>query len=619
MSKMMHTDNHVTGRAQPAAYAAGAVSGALAGLAVSLFKGSGASSAVLCCLLCGLVCGWGIGSTVRDGNRRRTVCCLLPAVFFACACLVGFSFATDSTPERLYGSAARLMRSGAALVGYSLVFFAGLNGLFHRLEKRTRTAGRPAKAGSGDSSTAGLCAYAAMLCRRPFATSFLTMLIGYIPYMTASWPALFMGDCQTILPQGFGYAALTTHHPVPYTLFLCGVIKTGLKIFGSWNAAVFLFSLLQLLVFLAVMAFGIRLLIREASVSWRWAAGLELWFILGPRVSNCMFVITKDVYYAAFLLLLAEALFLILRGGWTPGNTCLAVLAASGVLIFRKDGFYVLIISFMAFLLLHRGLRKRMPLFLLAVLGLHLLFNQVVYPVAGIQKGSVKEMLSIPMQQTARCAKYLGDSLTEEEKNEILDMFSFDSIEEMGAAYDPSLVDYIKFRFPEQVDDELLHRYLRLWLSMGRRYPATYVNAFLNNYFEYVYPGCIFMQCSYDWSETCFSRVNEKIGSDFSYPAALDSFRHGLESFRERVFESWPFRLLNMPGTTTWYLLIWTFWLLYRRDRDGLMLAVPMFVVMLICIASPCNGYYCRYQYPLLVCMPWSVLANAGRHQTGRA
>ena len=40
------------------------------------------------------------------------------------------------------------------------------------------------------------------------------------------------------------------------------------------------------------------------------------------------------------------------------------------------------------------------------------------------------------------------------------------------------------------------------------------------------------------------------------------------------------------------------------------MLAVPMLIVMLVCFASPCNGYYCRYQYPLLAYLPWAILAE---------
>ena len=580
----------------------GVILGVISWLAVAYFKGSSLVSTAFGCLLSAIACAWGFTALVKKRDRRQTVCCLIPAILFAGFCLVGFSFALNSTPERLYGAPELILKTCGAFAGYTVVFFLMLCGLFHWLKQRkTKTYTVHAVNPRG---------YAALLLKRPFTTAFVTMLAAYLPYIAASYPALFMGDCQTILPQGFGIAVLTTHHPVPYTLFVTGVIRLGLSVFHSWNAGAFLFSVLQLLFFLAVMAYAIRILIRELELNWKWAVMLEAWFVLGPRVSNCMFVMTKDVYYAAFLLLLAVALVLVFRQGWTTRSATLLILSSVGILAFRKDGFYVLMISYAVFLLFSKPLRKKMPLFLIGVLALHLLFNQVIYPAAGIPKGSIKEMLSIPMQQTARCAKYLGDSLTEEEKSEILDMFTFESIEEMGAAYDPSLVDYVKFRFPEQVDSELLHRYLRLWAAMGKRYPATYVNAFINNYFEYVYPGCVFMQCSYDWSETCFGRVNTKMGSDFHYPEGLAQYRHGLESLREKIFETWPFRLLNMPGMTTWFLLVWAFWLIWQKDDISLMLTVPLFVVMLICIASPCNGYYCRYQYPLLPYMPWAILAG---------
>ncbi|MBQ7437807.1 MAG: hypothetical protein IJV30_10885 [Oscillospiraceae bacterium] len=580
----------------------GAVYGTLASLAVSTFKDSNTATTIVSIIAAAAVGAWSFGKTVSERDRRRTVCCLIPALLFAAFSVIGFCFAMDSTPERLYASKTNLLKAAAAFCGYVMIFYAGLQGLFSLLsEHRTYSNERP------DREIRG---YGKLLVRRPFQTAFLTLLLGYLPYMIASWPALFMGDCQTIIPQMFGAAPLTTHHPVPYTLFLCGVLKAGKELLNSWNAGAFAFAMLQTLAFLAVMSYSIQVLIRKANCSWKWAVVLEVYYLVSPRVSNCMFVITKDVWYAACLLLFGIAVFGVLREGWTKENTVQMALAAAGILIFRKDGFYVLLLSSVTYLLFNRKLRKGMPALLIAVLGLHLLFNQVIYPAAGIEKGSIKEMLSIPLQQTARCTKYLGDSLTEEEKNEILDLFFFDSIEEMGAAYDPSLVDYIKFRFPEQVDGETLNRYLHLWAKMGMKYPATYLNAFINNYFEYVYPGCIFMQCSYDWSETCFGRVNEKIGSDFHYPEKLRSFRNGMENVRERVFETYPFRLINMPGMTTWFLLTWVFWLVYSGKTEYLMLAVPLLIVMLVCFASPCNGYYCRYQYPLLAYLPWAILAE---------
>ena len=587
-----------------AAYMIGAAVGALAAAAVSVFKSSSQADALLSCILSAAICAWGYGTTRAVRDRRRTVCSLIPALFFAAFSVVGFAFAMDSTPERLYASKMAMLKAAGAFAGYTLVFCGILNGVFNWLGERP-TPSVP--------ENAELRGYAGWLTRRPFLTAFFTLLVGYIPYIVASWPALFMGDCQTIIPQGFGVIPITTHHPVPYTLFLCGVLKAEYALLQSWNAAIFVFAMLQLLFFLTVMAWSVRVLIRKAGCTWKWALLLECWYVFGPRISNYMFVITKDVWYAAFLLLFGVSLFCVLREGWTKQNALLMAAGAGGILTFRNDGFYVLLLSFVVFLLFSRPLRKRMPAFLAAVLALHVLFVQVIYPAAGIEKGSIKEMLSIPLQQTARCAKYLGDSLTEEEKEEILDLFYFDSIEEMGEAYDPSLVDYIKYQFPEQVDSETLSRYLHLWAEMGKKYPATYLNAFINNYFEYVYPGCIFMPCSYEWSETCFDRVNGKIGTDFHFPENLRSYRQGLENLRERIFETYPFRWLNMPGMTTWILVAWAFWLITARRYDILMLTVPLFVVMLICFASPCNGYYCRYQYPLLAYMPWAMLAGRTR------
>ena len=586
----------------PAKYILGGLLGFGASLAVSIFKYSSTAATIGGMTLAAAVCAWGFGKTILDRDRRRTICCLIPAVLFAGFSVIGFCFAMDSTPERLYASRIDMLKAGGAFCGYVLIFHMALGGLFCGLKERSNRA--------EENVIGEKRGYAGLLTKHPFQTSLFTLLLGYLPYMIASYPALFMGDCQTIIPQGFGVSPLTTHHPVPYTLFLCGTLTAGKELLHSWNAGAFLFAIMQTLFFMIVMAYGIQTLIRRANCSWKWALALEVYYVVSPRISNCMFVITKDVWYAACLLLFGVAVFCLQLGGWTRRNTFRLLLSAVGILTFRKDGFYVLVLSFAVYLLFSRKLRKGMPIILIAVLGLHLAFNQVIYPAAGIQKGSVKEMLSIPLQQTARCAKYLGDSLTEEEKSEILDLFFFDSIEEMGETYDPSLVDYIKFRFPEQVDRETLNRYLHLWAEMGMKYPTTYLNAFINNYFEYVYPGCVFMQCSYDWSETCFARVNEKIGSDFRYPETFGSFRHGLETVRERVFETYPFRLLNMPGMTTWFLLIWAFWLIYSGKKEHLMLAIPLFVVMLICFASPCNGYYCRYQYPLLAYLPWAILSG---------
>ena len=290
----------------------GAVYGTLASLAVSTFKDSNTATTIGSIIAAAAVGAWSFGKTVSERDRRRTVCCLIPALLFAAFSVIGFCFAMDSTPERLYASKTNLLKAAAAFCGYVMIFYAGLQGLFSLLsEHRTYSNERP------DREIRG---YGKLLVRRPFQTAFLTLLLGYLPYMIASWPALFMGDCQTIIPQMFGAAPLTTHHPVPYTLFLCGVLKAGKELLNSWNAGAFAFAMLQTLAFLAVMSYSIQVLIRKANCSWKWAVVLEVYYLVSPRVSNCMFVITKDVWYAACLLLFGLAVFCLLKRDGITGK-----------------------------------------------------------------------------------------------------------------------------------------------------------------------------------------------------------------------------------------------------------------------------------------------------------
>ena len=583
----------------------GVVLGILSVCSVLWYQGQGLSLATACTiLLVSADCGFML-MMLRKNDTRMRACCITLAIAFAVFCIFGYSFYLTCTPEMINGSRLRILKSGCAFLGYIIVFGLNLTVLFQFLSDSLLNDCKRKESGQSRS------AYGRAMKRAPFRTTFLTLLLLYIPYIIASYPALFMGDTTTLLAQGFGVRELSTHHPLFYTLFLTAVIKGIRLVCSSWNSAVFVFSILQLLFFLSVMSLGIHILIKKTEVDWRWVLALELYYAFSPRISNCMFVISKDVYYAAFLLLLAEALFSVMKcKAWNRRNTLVFISATLGLLLLRNDGFYVVVISFLVFSGFHPVLRKRVAAFLACVVVLHVVFNQFVYPALNIKKGSVVEMLSIPLQQTARCTRYLGDSMTEEEKNEILSLFFFDTIEEMGNAYNPSLSDNIKYNFPYEISKEELSKYLKLWVSMGKKYPVTYLNAFINNYYEYVYPGRIFMPCSYEWSETCFERANARIDSDFHYPDNLIIFRNTMESIRELIFSAYPLKLINMPGSTTWILLIWAAFLLYHRKYEAFMLTIPLLVVMLVCIASPCNGYYCRYQYPLLPYIPWGMMAG---------
>ena len=129
-----------------------------------------------------------------------------------------------------------------------------------------------------------------------------------------------------------------------------------------------------------------------------------------------MFVVTKDVLYAASFLFLTTNLYMLLKGKNT-GKTDIGIITGCvGMLLFRNDAQYILPLGFALIALIHRPVRKRA----LALAGFTLAFGVLVFhclfPALGITPGSKREMLSVPFQQTARYVRYHANEVTAEEK-----------------------------------------------------------------------------------------------------------------------------------------------------------------------------------------------------------
>ena len=83
-------------------------------------------------------------------------------------------------------------------------------------------------------------------------------------------------------------------------------------------------------------------------------------------------------------------------------------------------------------------------------------------PQLGVEKGSVKEVLSIPFQQTARYIKEYPEEVTLKEKKAINDILSYDGIKEN---YNPEISDFVKNTFREGSEDKL-DEYFKVWFEM---------------------------------------------------------------------------------------------------------------------------------------------------------
>lgn len=62
--------------------------------------------------------------------------------------------------------------------------------------------------------------------------------------------------------------------------------------------------------------------------------------------------------------------------------------------------------------------------------------------------------------------------------------------------------------------------------------------------------------------------------------------------------------LLFGAGLYTWILIALTLLLIYFRKYRELAILVPLYVIVLVCIASPVNAYT-RYILPVMISMPF--------------
>ena len=267
------------------------------------------------------------------------------------------------------------------------------------------------------------------------------------------------------------------------------------------------------------------------------------------------------------------------------------------VCLSRNNGVYIVIPSMVCLTLYVQKERSRYVILLICLMVCYQGLEGYVAPQLGVEKGSVKEVLSIPFQQTARYIKEYPEEVTLKEKKAINDILSYDGIKEN---YNPEISDFVKNTFREGSEDKL-DEYFKVWFEMFLKHPMVYIEATLNNTFSYYYPF-----------------YNEKVLGDYQFyikgaPVATGYFDiHYITPVKIRtvlaeyaqIWKKVPgFSQLVDPGFYTWILLLLAGYLIYRkRTRDILLLIGPA-INILICIASPVNGLL-RYALPLMACTP---------------
>ena len=475
---------------------------------------------------------------------------------------------------------------------------------------------------------------------------FLVLLI--LPVFLAEFPGFFVYDAHDELYEVLT-RTFTAHHPLLHVLLLGRTIAFFHKFTGSWNAGIAVYIFLQMLVITAVFSLVLQML-RKFYVPRRIRVICLLFLGLFPTVVMYVLCSAKDGLFSAFLLLLTVFLYLLYRD---PEHFLQSRKKAAGFVLPRThsslkrpvpsggpseqrcpvssgdrspqrrpadsgepslqrrpadsgepspqrrpaDSAEPSLQRRPALFRQHssrpsRSLRLRITAMLLLPVALFLAVNTGMTKIlTGPDTKEYQEMLTVPISQLARAYNYQKDVFS---KEDILLLHRYLPEENLNH-YEPLCTDLLKVGFNNEAFSEDKSSFVKLWLRIGKKAPAVYVNAWLLTSYGYWYPyaslnvyaGRTVYTFTYDES-SYFGYEVEKPGTRTSLIPAIDTFFRTISLTRS--FQKIPVIRLFFAPAFWFFVFLWQlFFRSFRRRFCGAVCFLPAFLTWLTVLLGPCS------------------------------
>lgn len=518
----------------------------------------------------------------------------LLSTIFSLLLIFGYSYDVVGNATLVTGSLSLIVISILKFVALFNMFNIGLNLLYQAiLASKIK-----------DSKPIGW--FATKFNEHPFIFSFIFIIICYIPYIIAYYPAIIGYDPANQIKEIMGIhtrymdsvvlldpnMSLTNFNPVAHTILLGGCFKLGYYI-GNVNFGLFIYSVVQMLILVSALSYSIYYMKREGvprKLLWL----TLLIYALVPVFPFYAMSTVKDTIFSAFILLYIIKLYDIIRYDQTFKNYLHLFVISVLVILFRNNGIYTVFLSLPFLLIPLKDKRKPILITLACLLCCYIGYSKVLLPSLKISNTSIREMLSIPFQQTARVVKYHFDEIPDDEKEAIDTVLIYDTL---GDRYRSDLSDPVKNKYNKETTNEELMEYFKVWFKQFFRYPTDYFDATISNVYGYFYPNTSKWYFYYQYNTKL-----EEAGFDYHYND-LSGLRGVLKTYAY-IFPYIPVigMFVNI-GFTVWIYFIVLAFLIINKKSKYIPVILPALSLILVCIAGPANTYF-RYAQPFIFSLP---------------
>jgi hypothetical protein len=443
-----------------------------------------------------------------------------------------------------------------------------------------------------------------ILNSHPVAGPLVFMLLTEIVWIIAFFPGTIQPDAYIQLLMKCGEYEMTGHYPVISTELIGLCIDAGRYLFGSDSAGVFIYTLPQYVIQCLVFTYTLYLMYRMKSpVLLRGAALLA--YSVAPLFPIWGITVVKDTYYYIFFTLMICSLIDLLTEKSEKRNIrarVLLIVACAFMPLFRNDGKYVVVLSMLFALIFMKKYRRNVLAGMAACIFVVLMVEKVYMPANDIKAGPIRESLSIPLQQTARYISEHPDDITQEEQKILQSVFDVD-IYELPEMYNPGLSDSVKALFVYEPDLNALKNYFKVWFNQLLRHPDTYIQAFLNQTYAYIYPDAHELKSETYFFYIVYGEALHDGNFDVDFGIQNSTFRNMLRHYGY-LFEKLPvLSMFTSAGIYTYILLGEALYLIISRQRKKIVVLIPLFIVFLVNMAAPVNGCI-RYTLPIIASTP---------------
>lgn len=435
-----------------------------------------------------------------------------------------------------------------------------------------------------------------------FVFYFALILLCWLPVFLAYYPSVFSYDAESQMYQVIS-GNYSTHHPLLHTLFMGLFLKIGGAI-GSYTAGMAMHSVVQMMLMAAAFASALRYLYHKRTA----AIGriiLAVFFALLPTNSVLSISTTKDVLFAAFVLLYTLEIWKCING---EGKWYKTVILAVLMLLFRNNAVYALLaqlpITFFILLKKKSGICKKYLAVTMLGIVLFVILAAALKTTLKAENGSPREMLSVPLQQMARTRMLHDAELSRMDREE---QEKYLSGEWIAIAYNPHLADPIKSKANIRENPK---GFVKAWMKLGLAYPQEYVDAFLDNSVGYWFLEDESHSCIYGiGTASGFGYLStDTRGMPVGYEIIPNSLLPGVRAKMEHIVSDNAYRKLPVlsvvfaPAFYWWMLVLYMSKELYEKKYEKLIPVGFLIMYYMTLLLSP--TVLIRYMYPFVVTVP---------------